>query len=101
MRKRTNGLFTLYVWWTHNFRFDEGIPLTTERTRWHKNIKTPQHFIEGIYDCLNHLQDFDFEGDLTTDRFLESVFMEMKKVDSAFTSQLLKLINEVSGASSY
>jgi len=84
-RKRTNGLFTIYVWWTHNFRFEEGIPITTERTRWHKNIKSPQQFIEGLDDCIDHLRDFNFEGTAIDEHVIERFMPELLELDENFT----------------
>lgn len=87
-RKRACRLFTLYVWWTHNFRFEEGIPLTTERTRWHKNIRTPQQFTEGLDDCLAHLRDFNFEGKATDQIIMESFLPKLEFLDSEFAKRV-------------
>ena len=92
-RKRANGMFTLYVWWTHNFRFDEGIPLTTERTRWHKNIKTPHQFIQGLDDCLDHLRDFDFEGSLLDPHLQTIILPEIKDLDPELELQVSDLLS--------
>jgi len=92
-RKRSKGLFTLYVRWRHNFRFDEGIPQTIERTRWHKNIRTPEEFFAGIDDCLEHLRDFDFEGSLRDEHLQSIILPEIGGLDPELERQVSNLLS--------
>ena len=89
VRKRTNGLFTLWVWF-HVESPADGVD-QSEQTCWHKNISTPEMFIAAFQDASDEFF-YDFDGGIED---LAPVFLpKLAELDPIFAARVESCINE-------
>jgi len=79
-RKRTNGKYTVWI-------FAQGIDFNA-RDCWHKNITTPETFVQACLDCFA-FADF---GDAGFPEIFHKILPRLKKLDRGFAAQVERFL---------